>query len=177
MPLISVTLDVSRLSGWLNANARCRVETLLREAGRGAGKGTGEGRGVTVAQVVCMGKVRVDIGRKAAGGAHLKHAAHGRDAGRVEAQRLVERRRVLPSHNGAHGGVTRGAIGARAWGGAVAVHAACPEGPTGHWGHGTRAGGRARKMLSMLVTLDVSKLSGWLNAVASCRVTTGLTKG
>ena len=36
-------------------------------------------------------------------------------------------------------------------------------------------GGRARaertvNMLDMLVTLDVSKLSGWLNAVADCRV-------
>eukprot|EP00964_Phaeocystis_antarctica_P109358 scaffold73841_cov52-Phaeocystis_antarctica.AAC.2 len=30
-------------------------------------------------------------------GAHCEHAAHIRDAGRVEAQRLVERRRVLPS--------------------------------------------------------------------------------
>ena len=29
---------------------------------------------------------------------------------------------------------------------------------------------------SMPVTLDVSKLSGWLNAVASCRVTTGITE-
>eukprot|EP00964_Phaeocystis_antarctica_P128136 scaffold91858_cov53-Phaeocystis_antarctica.AAC.3 len=30
-------------------------------------------------------------------GAHGKHVAHGRDAGRVEAQRLVERLRSLPS--------------------------------------------------------------------------------
>eukprot|EP00964_Phaeocystis_antarctica_P009640 scaffold5248_cov49-Phaeocystis_antarctica.AAC.3 len=30
-------------------------------------------------------------------GAHVEHAVHVRDAGRVEAQRLVERRRVLPS--------------------------------------------------------------------------------
>ena len=49
--------------------------------------------------------------------AHVKHLAHVRDAGHVEAQRLVERRRVLPSHNGAHGRVTRGARGPRAWGG------------------------------------------------------------
>eukprot|EP00964_Phaeocystis_antarctica_P062441 scaffold37413_cov54-Phaeocystis_antarctica.AAC.4 len=30
-------------------------------------------------------------------GAHPEHAAHGCDLGRVEAQRLVERRRALPS--------------------------------------------------------------------------------
>ena len=30
-------------------------------------------------------------------GAHLEHAAHVRYAGRVEARRLVERHRVLPS--------------------------------------------------------------------------------
>eukprot|EP00964_Phaeocystis_antarctica_P031103 scaffold17599_cov43-Phaeocystis_antarctica.AAC.2 len=30
-------------------------------------------------------------------GAHEEHVAHVRDAGRVEAERLVERRRALPS--------------------------------------------------------------------------------
>ena len=55
--------------------------------------------------------------------------------------------------------------------GAVTVHAACTEDPIGHWGHGTR-GGRTPNMLLMLVTLDVSRLSGWLNADAVCRATT-----
>ena len=32
---------------------------------------------------------------RAAGGAHREHVAHVRDAGRVEAQRLVERRRAV----------------------------------------------------------------------------------
>ena len=27
MPLMSMTLDVSKLTGWLKFNARCRVET------------------------------------------------------------------------------------------------------------------------------------------------------
>jgi hypothetical protein len=35
--------------------------------------------------------------------AHLKHVAHGRDAGGVEAQRLVERRRALPRPKGSIG--------------------------------------------------------------------------
>eukprot|EP00964_Phaeocystis_antarctica_P160679 scaffold132481_cov45-Phaeocystis_antarctica.AAC.1 len=32
-------------------------------------------------------------------GAHVEHVSHGFDSGRVEAQRLVERRRFLPSRN------------------------------------------------------------------------------
>ena len=34
-----VTLDVSKLSGWLNADADCRVERRAYDAGRGAGRG------------------------------------------------------------------------------------------------------------------------------------------
>eukprot|EP00964_Phaeocystis_antarctica_P045731 scaffold26341_cov62-Phaeocystis_antarctica.AAC.3 len=37
-----------------------------------------------------------DWGQGTQGGAHVEHVAHGCDAGGVEAQRLVERRRVLP---------------------------------------------------------------------------------
>ena len=37
------------------------------------------------------------LGAKGTRGAHVEHDAHGRDAGGVEAQRLVEGRRVLPS--------------------------------------------------------------------------------
>ena len=37
-------------------------------------------------------------------GAHLEHVLHACDAGRVEAQRLVERPRVLPSREGGVGG-------------------------------------------------------------------------
>eukprot|EP00964_Phaeocystis_antarctica_P079954 scaffold49868_cov57-Phaeocystis_antarctica.AAC.7 len=36
-------------------------------------------------------------------GAHPKHVCHGGDAGRVEAQRLVERCRTLPSRKGSIG--------------------------------------------------------------------------
>ena len=53
--------------------------------------------------------------------------------------------------------------------GAAAAQAACREDPT------VEAAGRARavrtsNMYCMVVTLDVSKLSGWLNAYAYCRV-------
>eukprot|EP00964_Phaeocystis_antarctica_P124892 scaffold88529_cov45-Phaeocystis_antarctica.AAC.1 len=43
---MSVTLDVSKLSGWLNADAdcrdaTCRVERRVYDAGRGAGRERG----------------------------------------------------------------------------------------------------------------------------------------
>ena len=38
MRYMSVTLDVSKLSGWLNANAFCRVERRACDAGRGAAR-------------------------------------------------------------------------------------------------------------------------------------------
>ena len=34
-----VTLDVSKLSGWLNADAYCRVESRVYDAERGVGRG------------------------------------------------------------------------------------------------------------------------------------------
>ena len=48
-----LTLDVSKLSGWLNANACCRVEKRAYGAGRGASQKAG-GRGA--AQVACKGE-------------------------------------------------------------------------------------------------------------------------
>ena len=62
-------------------------------------------------------------------GAHFEHGPHVRDAGRVEAQRLVERRRGLPSRK--EGIVTvRGEVYGSADGGqrTTAAHAACREG-------------------------------------------------
>ena len=96
MSLMSVTLDVSKLSGWLNADADCRVERRAYEAGSmRAGRWEGVGR------------------------RRRKHRA-GEDptvevAGRARAE-------------------------------------------------------RTRNMFCMFVTLDVSRLNGWLNAVALCRV-------
>jgi len=41
MPPMFVTLDVSQLSGWLNAGACCRVEGRAYDVGRGAGREAG----------------------------------------------------------------------------------------------------------------------------------------
>ena len=93
MPPMSVTLEVSRLSGWLNADANCR-ESKEGHAMRGEAYGSGGSRRrTTTAHAACRGR---------------------RDC------RLVV-------------------------------------------GHG---GERTRNMLDMVVTLEVSKLSGWLNADA-----------
>eukprot|EP00964_Phaeocystis_antarctica_P038030 scaffold21758_cov46-Phaeocystis_antarctica.AAC.2 len=39
MPPMVVTLDVSKLSGWLNADATCRVESRAYDVGRGVCRG------------------------------------------------------------------------------------------------------------------------------------------
>ena len=97
MPTIFVTLEVSKLSGWLNATARCQVKCRAYDAGRGA-----------------------------------EREATGRGGG-------------------------SGASGVQG------------EAPTQGWGGRARAE-RTKKTRSMVVTLDVSKLSGWLNATARCQV-------
>jgi hypothetical protein len=101
---MSVTPDVSRLSGWLNADAPCQVE---REAW---GKGRHAGREAWV-----RGRRKQRAGRSPA--AHGKHPAHACDVERVETQRLIERRRGLPRGKGAHkeGRMPRGCLGS-AWG-------------------------------------------------------------
>ena len=59
--------------------------------------------------------------------------------------------------------------GERAWGDGSArgVHG---EGPTQGCGGGRARAERTANMAYMSVTLDVSKLSAWLNANADCRV-------
>ena len=89
-----MTLDVLRLSDWLNADAPCRVEREAWQEGRHAGW-----EGV----------------------------------------------------------------------GAAAVQAACRKAPTVE-AEGRARAERTRNMATMSVTPDVSKLSGWLNADAICRV-------
>ena len=126
---------------------------------------------VTV-QAACTGRDRLKaVGGQGTRGAHAEHEFHGRDLGRVEAERLVERRRALPSRKA---GVRRGkrygpgGVGALGGGDASSVHR---EGPTHTRLVGARARAeRTRNMKLMSLTLDVSKLSSWSNACVSCRV-------
>eukprot|EP00964_Phaeocystis_antarctica_P024098 scaffold13486_cov55-Phaeocystis_antarctica.AAC.2 len=100
MAYMVVTLDVSKLSGWLNAVADCRVKRRAYDAERGVGWEAG-GRGPSAAHERHARREGPAV--KAGGaiegmrGAHGEHGVHGCDARRVEAEQLVERRRVLPS--------------------------------------------------------------------------------
>ena len=91
-----VTLAVSKLSGWLNADAYCPVERRAFKAGdvwAGRRERVGRWRCEGWAGEGPSGDQRV----QGSGRAHIKHGRHGGDAGRVEAQRLVEGNRLLPS--------------------------------------------------------------------------------
>eukprot|EP00964_Phaeocystis_antarctica_P063586 scaffold38171_cov50-Phaeocystis_antarctica.AAC.6 len=97
-----MTLDVSRLSGRLNAYAFCRVQREAYRESDMEGQETGGRWGGSP--------------KHGHGGAHVKHAPHVCDAGRVKTQRLVERRRRLPSQKegmlrGRHAGRDRGLAG------------------------------------------------------------------
>ena len=69
MRAMSVTLEVSKLSGWLNADAPCRVERRACDMGRGAGREAGR-RGTAAVQAACTGKARP----KAWGSGHARSA-------------------------------------------------------------------------------------------------------
>ena len=97
MSSMVVTLEVSKLRGWLNDAAPCR-ESKGRACGVGRGmrvgrRGTAGNRGASSVQA--QERARMQIRGMARGGAHREHVARACDAGGVEAQRLVERRRAL----------------------------------------------------------------------------------
>eukprot|EP00964_Phaeocystis_antarctica_P045215 scaffold26017_cov39-Phaeocystis_antarctica.AAC.2 len=95
MSFMVVTLEVSKLSGWLNADVDCRELKRGHKVRGEVWGGRREAAGDRAARSV-RGRARLQIGGRARGGAHREHDAHVRDAGGVEAQRLVERRRALP---------------------------------------------------------------------------------
>ena len=88
-----MTRRVSRLKGWLKTSLFCRAAWAgTRCAGqvlRGQAVGTGQR------------KPHAEKGEAGRGkGTHCKHVGHGCDAGRVDAQRLVEMPRVLACRKG-----------------------------------------------------------------------------
>ena len=100
----------------------------------------------------------------------LEHPLHIRDAGRVEAERLVERVRTLPSQKvGMRCGKRCGPGGVRALC-VAATQSACTGRARLKAGGARARAERTQNMEYMVVTLDVSKLSGWLNTRAPCRV-------
>eukprot|EP00964_Phaeocystis_antarctica_P049390 scaffold28648_cov60-Phaeocystis_antarctica.AAC.2 len=167
MPYMFVTLEVSKLSGWLNADATCR-ESKEGRARRGEVQ-TGRpevaaDRGARSVQE----RARLQIGSRARGGAHVEHVSHVCDAGGVEAQRLVELRRVLSRVERRACDAGRGADRQAGGGGRPRRTQRAGEGSAADWEQGT-GGERTRNMPYMVVTLEVSKLNGWLNFDANCR--------
>jgi hypothetical protein len=111
-------------------------------------------------------------GQEGTRGAHLEHGVHVRDAGGVKAQRLVEGRRALPSRReGMRCGEGEVRAGRREglWRGGGTQEACTGKARLKAWGPRASAE-RTQNMRTMVVTLEVSKLSGWLKADATCRV-------
>jgi len=102
MARIVVTLEVLKLSGWLKAVARCRVEreghAMRGEVRAGRREGVERWHRKRHAQ----GRPVSRLGGQGTRGAHSEHGVHVRDLGGVKAQRLVERRRGLPSRREGH---------------------------------------------------------------------------
>ena len=165
-----MTLDVSKLSGWLNAVAACRVERRVCDAGRVLGRGRREGVGR----------------RQRTSGMHDERVRLKAEGARACAERTWN----MPSMS-----VTLDVSKLSGWLNAVACcrveRRACDVGrgtaqeregvrwrrrnQHARGGPDSRMGARARaertaNMSLMSVTLDVLKLSGWLNADARCRV-------
>eukprot|EP00964_Phaeocystis_antarctica_P011003 scaffold6041_cov54-Phaeocystis_antarctica.AAC.3 len=83
-------------------------------------------------------RARLQIGKsRARGGAHEEHGAHGCDAGRVEAQRLVERPRELPRVERRARDAGRGADRQARGGGRPRCTQRAGEGSTADWEQGT----------------------------------------
>ena len=78
MMAMSVTLEVSKLSGWLNTVADCRES---KGRAYGAGRGCGPADGGDGVQRAGEGST-ADWGQNRRG-AHLEHALHARDAGGI----------------------------------------------------------------------------------------------
>ena len=166
MYCMSVTLDVSRLSGWLNTVASCRVEREASGEGPHADREAALGGGVQAAcredpTVEVEGRARAERTRniwymvvtlevsKLSGWLNADAScreSRGGHAMRSEVYQSEGRRRR-----------------------ASAARAACRRRIDCRFGAGHREE-HTMNMLPMFVTLDVSKLSGWLNANASCRV-------
>ena len=134
---MSVTLDVSKHSGWLNDDACCRVKGTGYTAVRGASR-EAVGRETEAAQAACTGMTRLKEGFGPQGmrGAHPEHEAHVRDAGRVPAQRLVERPRGLPRVERTACDAGRGADREAGDGGRPRCTQRAGEGSTADWEQG-----------------------------------------
>ena len=174
-----MTLEVSKLSGWLNADASCR-ESKGRHTVRGEVYGSGHSRQrATAAQAACRRGLDCIILR----------AGHGEE--RTSNMPPVEPRPGPPPFPRGPPPMVM-TLEVSKLSGWLNTLVPCRESERGHTGRGEVYGpeggassvqGRARlqitgprhgkertrNMLFMSLTLEVSTLSGWLNAYAFCR--------
>jgi len=170
MAYMLLTLDVSKLSGWLNADAPCRVERRTCDAVARCGVRAGRPEGVAAQAACARGRTDPRLGGQGTRGAHKEHGDHAvvvRDAGRVKAHRLVELRRLLPSRReGVRcGGEVRAGRRESVW--AVAAQAACTEKARLKAVEVRARAERTRNMSLMRVTLEVSQLE--MSALKFCK--------
>jgi len=97
MAFMFVTLDVLKLSGWLKACAYCRVDKEGHAMRGEVRAGRREGVGRRRRRQHALGRPASRLEGQGTRITHVEHPAHARDLGRVQAQRLVEGVRGLPS--------------------------------------------------------------------------------
>ena len=168
-----VTLEVSKLSGWLNADAPCQ-ESNGGHTVWGEVQSTGRGgrRRTTAVQAACKAGLDCRFG-----------AGHGVErtlnmwfmSVTLEVSKLsgwLNADAACRESKGGH--AVRSEVYQSAGGRqrTTAAQAACRRGSDCRFGagHGEE---RTLNMPNMFVTLEVSKLSGWLNADTSCRESKG----
>jgi len=170
MACMLMTLEVSQLSGWLNAVAICRVgrESIKRAAIGGAGRR--ERVGAAAAQAGCRQRTR--LWRRLAGARAERTSNMPCMVVTLDVSQLSGWLNADAPCRVEREGMKRAArrAGRREGVGAAAAQAGCRQ-RTRLWRRlaGARAE-RTRNIWYMSVTLDVSQLSGWLNAGAPCRV-------
>eukprot|EP00964_Phaeocystis_antarctica_P032504 scaffold18408_cov61-Phaeocystis_antarctica.AAC.5 len=161
-----VTLEVSKLSGWLNANAPCR-DSKEGQAVRGEVYGSGGSRRwTTAAHAACRDCTLGACGTRAERTLNMLPMFVTLEVSKLSGwlNAYAYCRESKEGH--AVRGAVYGSGGSRRW--TTAVQAAC------RGGRGCRLGAghgeeRTWNMSCMVVTLEVSKFSGWLNANACCR--------
>jgi len=102
MPCMSLTLEVSKLSGWSKAIVFCRVQRgHMPGREKCVARRWHRGKGESAARAAWVWPSSGVWPRKAQAEAHSEHVAHACDAGGFEDQQLVESIRTLPSPKGA----------------------------------------------------------------------------
>ena len=167
MKRMFVTLEVSKLSGWLNADADCGVERRACDARRGTAR-EAPWRWVAATQSACAGRARLKAGEDRARAERTQNMPSmfvtlevSKLSGWLNADAYC--RGSKAGH--AVGGEVCGSAGGRrrATAAASSVQERARLQRLGA-GHGRSL--RTPNMADMSVTLEVSKLSGWLNADA-----------